>query len=306
MFANWPERKNDLVKVRGVDVSASTRAIHAIFDQKTFTREQQRLKMLEEEGELHYVDMVETLGFPGLRLIPNKHFSNAQLDRLKYVYAIMKGFNLNVGDIIRHRFNLMIEGSCGGGLGLADIVTDMCEAYGVLQYSYDTKVPPQHMIDMGTVLRLKAPHPHGQPPPPPQQGAPRPPPEREDEHVEEVPQRIAGPLDPAMQYTHDQLNYLIQQNIHMQTYMAQRSVFDENQVSHSCGRSRLQKYYKRQVEPRKIEKPGFGSLLAATDLFTTAAKIRQRGASETGSVAAVSHSTAAARESMAAARFRTE
>uniref|UniRef100_A0A803QNR7 Putative plant transposon protein domain-containing protein n=1 Tax=Cannabis sativa TaxID=3483 RepID=A0A803QNR7_CANSA len=185
--------------------------------------------MLEEEGELDYVDMGKTLGFPefmfheynekpyqlyrcelnpmaevwlyfvSARLIPNKQFFDAQLDRLKYVYAIMKGFILNVGDIIRHSFNLMIEGACGGGLGLADIVTDMCEAYGVPQYSYDTKIPPQRMTDVGTVFRIKAPHPHGQPPLPPQQGVTRPPPQNEDENVEQLPQRIAGPLDPATQ-----------------------------------------------------------------------------------------------------------
>uniref|UniRef100_A0A803NXF2 Uncharacterized protein n=1 Tax=Cannabis sativa TaxID=3483 RepID=A0A803NXF2_CANSA len=136
--------------------------------------------MLDEEGQLDYVDMAETLGFPRLRF---------------------------------HEYN-----------------QEPYQVYRwVPQYSYDTKVAPQRMIDMGTVFRFKAPHPHGQPPAPPQQGGPNPP-ECEEEHFEQVPQHVAGPLDPTMQYTHDQLNYLIQQNIHMQTYMVQRSVFDENQV----------------------------------------------------------------------------
>uniref|UniRef100_A0A803NPV9 Putative plant transposon protein domain-containing protein n=1 Tax=Cannabis sativa TaxID=3483 RepID=A0A803NPV9_CANSA len=143
------------------------------------------------------------LYFVSGRLVPNKYFSDAQMDRLKYVYAIMKGFNLNVGDIIRHSFDIMIQGASGGGLGLADVITDLCETYGVPQYSYDMK-----------------------------QGALRNnPPERTKGHDEELPQRIAGPIDPAMQYTHDQLNYFIQRAEHAHaTYMAQRSVFDENQV----------------------------------------------------------------------------
>uniref|UniRef100_A0A803PIL5 Uncharacterized protein n=1 Tax=Cannabis sativa TaxID=3483 RepID=A0A803PIL5_CANSA len=38
-------------------------------------------------------------------------------------------------------------------------------SYGVLEYSYDSKIPPQCKIDVRTVTRLKAPHPYGQPPP---------------------------------------------------------------------------------------------------------------------------------------------
>ncbi|KAM6551230.1 hypothetical protein CsatB_011069 [Cannabis sativa] len=120
----------------------------------------------------------------------------------------------------------MVEGSSGGGLGLAGIITDLCEKHGVPQYSYDTKAPPQRPINLATVLRFKPPHPHGQPP------VQRGPPAREEEEREDIePPRLVGPLDPAMQYTHDQLNYLIQQNMHMQNYMAQRSIFDEQQVA---------------------------------------------------------------------------
>ncbi|KAM6543104.1 hypothetical protein CsatB_007551 [Cannabis sativa] len=75
-------------------------------------------------------------------------------------------------------------------------------------------------------MRLKPPHPHGQPP---ARGDPPAPEQEEHEDIE--PPRLVGPLDPAMQYTHNQLNYLIQQNMHMQNYMAQRSIFDEQQVA---------------------------------------------------------------------------
>uniref|UniRef100_A0A803Q2X6 Putative plant transposon protein domain-containing protein n=1 Tax=Cannabis sativa TaxID=3483 RepID=A0A803Q2X6_CANSA len=177
-FANWPERKDEKVKVRGVEVPVSTAAIHALYNLQTFTWEEQQLKKLIEEKKLDYEDIAETLGYPGLRfheydgepyqlyrcelnpvakawlyfvsarLMPSKHYSNAQIDRLKFVYAIMKGFNLNMGDIIRQSFTSMVEGSCGGGLGLVDIITNLYEAYGVPQYSYDTKAAPQRSIDM--------------------------------------------------------------------------------------------------------------------------------------------------------------
>uniref|UniRef100_A0A803NJE1 Putative plant transposon protein domain-containing protein n=1 Tax=Cannabis sativa TaxID=3483 RepID=A0A803NJE1_CANSA len=193
-FANWPEREDEKVKVRGVKVPVSTAAIHAIYDLPTFTWEEQPLKKLIQEKRLNYDEIPETLGYPSLRfheydgepyqlyrcelnpvakawqyfmsarLVQNKHYSDAQIDRLKFVYAIMKGFNLNVGDIIRQSFDTMVEGSCGGGLGLADIITTLCEAHGVPQYSYDTKAAPQHSIDMATVFRFKPPHPHGQQP----------------------------------------------------------------------------------------------------------------------------------------------
>ncbi|KAM6550988.1 hypothetical protein CsatB_000796 [Cannabis sativa] len=255
-LANWPEREDGKVRVRGVKVPASTADIHALYELPTFTIEQQPLKQQIRTKSLDYVDIAETLGYPGLRfhtydgepyqlfrcelnqiakawlyfvsarLLPNKHFSDAQIDRLKYVYGIMKGYNLNVGDIIRLTFDIMVEGSCGGGLGLAGIITDMCEKHGVPQYSYDTKVAPQRSINLSTVMRLKPPHPHGQPP-----ARGDPPAQEQEEHDDIEPPRLVGPLDPAMQYTHNQLNYLIQQNMHMQNYMAQRSIFDEQQVA---------------------------------------------------------------------------
>ncbi|KAM6581278.1 hypothetical protein CsatA_005052 [Cannabis sativa] len=75
-------------------------------------------------------------------------------------------------------------------------------------------------------MRLKPPHPHGQPP-----ARGDPPTTEQEEHEDIEPPRLAEPLNPAMQYTHNQLNYLIQQNMHMQNYMAQRSIFDEQQVA---------------------------------------------------------------------------
>ncbi|KAM6545738.1 hypothetical protein CsatB_026474 [Cannabis sativa] len=261
-LANWPERKNGEVKVRGKKVPATADAFNVMFSVPDYSREEQRLRIIEEEEQFDLVDVAETVGFAGLRfhdndgqdgspnilhrceinpmaktwlyfvsarLVPSKHFSDVQMDCLKYVYAIMKGYNINIGQVIRSSIEQIVQGATGGGLGLAGVITELCGAYDVPQLEYDNTVVPLRKMDITFVNRLKEPHPYGQPPPDAPQGRRR---QREPsvEEEEEEPPQLLGPIDLAMQYTHAQLNYIIQQNNHMQNYMVQRSIHDEGQV----------------------------------------------------------------------------
>ncbi|KAM6543583.1 hypothetical protein CsatB_008030 [Cannabis sativa] len=243
-LANWPEGRNGEVKVWGKKVPATADAFNVIFSVPDYSREEQRLRILEEEEQFDLVDVAETVGFPGLRfhdndgqdgspnilhrceinlvakiwlyfvsarLVPNKHFSDVQMDRLKYV------------------IEQIVQGATGGGLGLAGVITELCGAYDVPQLEYDNTVVQLRKMDITFVNRLKEPHPYGQPPPDAPQGRRR---QREPsvEEEEEQPPQLLGHIDPTMQYTHAQLSYIIQQNNHMQNYMVQRSIHDEGQV----------------------------------------------------------------------------
>ncbi|KAM6597893.1 hypothetical protein CsatA_008417 [Cannabis sativa] len=262
-LANWPDRRNGEVKVRGKKVPATADAFNVMFSVPDYTREEQRLRIIEEEEQFDMVDVAETVGFPGLRfhdndgtegspnilyrceinpvaktwlyfvsarLVPNKHFSDVQMDRLKYVYAIMKGYNINIGQVIRQSIDQIVQGATGGGFGLAGVITELCGAYEVPQLEFDNTVLPLRKMDIAFVNKLKEPHPYGQPPPDAPQGRRR---QREpsvEEEEEEQTLQLPGPIDPTTQYTHAQLSYIIQQNNHMQQYMVQRSIYDEGQV----------------------------------------------------------------------------
>uniref|UniRef100_A0A803P9X8 Putative plant transposon protein domain-containing protein n=1 Tax=Cannabis sativa TaxID=3483 RepID=A0A803P9X8_CANSA len=226
-LANWPERKHGLVKVRNKEVPTTIDAINTLYEFPDLTRDEHRLRVIKEDEHLDLVDVAETVGFLGLR----KHFSYVQMDRLKYVYAIMKGYKINVGQVNRGSFELMVQSALGGGLGLAGIITDLCQASEVNELPFDNKVVPQRKMDVSMVNMLKEPHPYGQPLPKAQPQGRRRPGEQSAKEEENVPQQLPGPIDLAMQYTHAQLNYIIQQNNHMQNYMVQRSIYDESQVT---------------------------------------------------------------------------
>ncbi|KAM6550939.1 hypothetical protein CsatB_000747 [Cannabis sativa] len=259
-LANWPEAENDRVRVRKTDVPATYASLHKLFNMEMMNTHYYK-RFMKEKFDL--VDLAETVGFPGLRLhevddgnlmlyrcelnqvarawmffvsarlMPSKHLSDFPLERLKIVYAIMKGIMVPAAGIILNSLDNMVAGSTHAGIGLAGIITELCEAHKVPQYPYDNLVQPQRNIDWTMVRNLKPPHPYGQPPPPRRNQQPEVPiPEEEDNPNEEMPQAAptSTPLDAGMQHINAQLNYIIQQNNHIQSYMAQRSEFDENQV----------------------------------------------------------------------------
>uniref|UniRef100_A0A803Q4P2 Uncharacterized protein n=1 Tax=Cannabis sativa TaxID=3483 RepID=A0A803Q4P2_CANSA len=121
----------------------------------------------------------------------------------------------------------MLEDTTIGGLGLAGAITNLCATYDVPHYYNDTRVAPQRKITHAIVLCLKASYMYGAPPEAPsQRGRCQPQP---NDNVGQLVV-LAGPLDPAMKYTHDQLNYIIQQNNHMENYMVKRNAYVEKQV----------------------------------------------------------------------------
>ncbi|KAM6561381.1 hypothetical protein CsatA_030620 [Cannabis sativa] len=123
-LANWPEAANDRVRVRKTNVLATYGSIHKLFNVEMVNRQHYKTFM---EKTFDPVDLAETVGFPGLRLhevddepqmlyrcelnqvarawmffvsarlMPSKHLSDFPLDRLKVVYAIMKGITVPVG-----------------------------------------------------------------------------------------------------------------------------------------------------------------------------------------------------------------
>ncbi|KAM6553915.1 hypothetical protein CsatB_014677 [Cannabis sativa] len=259
-LANLPEEENARVRVRKTNVLLNIDAIHRLFGLEMVNSAYYKrfLKLTIDP-----VDLAETVGFLGLRLhevdkepqmlyrcelnqvarawmffvsvrlMPSKHLSDFPLDILSVVYAIMKGITVPVGGIILESLDNMVAGSTHAGIGFAGLITELCIANGVPQYPYDNQVQPQRNIDWTMVRNLKPPHPYGQPPPPrcnQQQEAHVP--EEEDNPNEEMPQAVPTPtpLDARMHHIHAQINYIIQQNNHIQSYMVQRSEFDENQV----------------------------------------------------------------------------
>lgn len=132
----------------------------------------------EEEARLNMAEVAKTVGFLGLRfhnndtlhrcelnvvgkvwniflstcLVPSKHMSDVQIDRLRYVYAIIKGHNLNVRGIIRNSFEIMVQFHYAGGVRLVGVITDLCMAYGVPKYDYDCSTHFSRLTGLGQWL----------------------------------------------------------------------------------------------------------------------------------------------------------
>ena len=157
--------------------------------------------------------------------MPSKHYSDVQIYRLIYLYAIMKGWNLNVEAIIRNSFETMVQSHYGGGIVLVGVITDLCLAYDVPQMPYDTYRHPQGKIGINTMNRYEEPRPHiqGQQQKTPQQaqqqqgaGASQPP-ARQDLNMP----MLIGSIDPAIAYIHAQNQYLMDQQMHSHNYMCE-------------------------------------------------------------------------------------
>ena len=253
----------------------SYKAIDDFFNTKSFDNEHDEYQLFLQDQH-DYVLIAETLGCPGARiayahdepdgmflwqlnqearawfyfvaakLIPTSHVSHMTNDRMRLVFAIMKGMTIDVGRIIRQGMRFVLRGTTTGGLPFGSLITDMCVVYEVPREKTDIVVPVKGKLTKARIARYPNASLVAPAAPPRRQGQRR---RRESddedldnqeddsvpENVEEpmnvdVPLAIGGPIDRNMQYSHDMLRYIVQQNTITHNYLAAREAYEHNQV----------------------------------------------------------------------------
>ncbi|KAJ8557209.1 hypothetical protein K7X08_002834 [Anisodus acutangulus] len=204
--------------------------------------------MAWKNSEIDWVEVAETVGYPGARftytydapkcmlrcqfnkvvkawlyfvsarLIPSTHLYDILVDHIKLVYAIMKGFSVDVGRAINNNLNWICRLNTTARLGHRSLITALCDAHGVPESSNDIKGRVRNPLTRTIVNAYSDPTPE----PTPGEGNHNRPKrqQREQDEEAEEPGQISQPPPLAIEdgYTQrlDQLfqqnQYIIQQN----------------------------------------------------------------------------------------------
>ncbi|KAJ8557151.1 hypothetical protein K7X08_002776 [Anisodus acutangulus] len=122
-----------------------------------------------KNSEIDWVEVTETTGYPGgrftytydapkgmllyqfnkvvkvwlyfmsARLIASIHLSDIPVDRVKLVYAIMKGFSVDVDRFVKNSIKWICRLNTTAGLGHGSLITSLCVTYGVPESNNDVK-----------------------------------------------------------------------------------------------------------------------------------------------------------------------
>ena len=61
--------------------------------------------------------------FVSHHFLPTKNLARVGYDRLRYLYAIRKGYNIDIGKMIVNTFDILTQPHYAGGVGIAGIIT---------------------------------------------------------------------------------------------------------------------------------------------------------------------------------------
>jgi hypothetical protein len=162
-LANWPERDGDKVFIRRKWIPVNSVVINLIFNLEDFDDEEEPLWEEERQG-IHWGRFSQVLGYPGYYIpdnrimlrkelnavakawnvflsahcLPTKNLARVEYYRLKYIYAIKKGYNVDVGKMIIRSLDHITAPYFAGGIGLSGVITEICAASGIAGKATDS------------------------------------------------------------------------------------------------------------------------------------------------------------------------
>lgn len=69
--------------------------------------------------------------FLSAHCLPTKNMARVEYYRLRYIYVIRQGYNIDVGKMIISSLDHLTQAFYAGGVGLSGIITDICAANGI-------------------------------------------------------------------------------------------------------------------------------------------------------------------------------
>lgn len=147
-----------------------------------YSAEQEEL-IHEEERGMNMVRFAEVLGFQGYRLpdtrvmqrcelntvgkawcifvshrfLLTKNLARVSYDRLRYICAIKRGYNIDIGKMIVYTFDIMLQPWYTGGVGMVGIITKLCTRAGVPPHRTDVMVQCGRKVNPATIEKFTRP-----------------------------------------------------------------------------------------------------------------------------------------------------
>lgn len=98
--------------------------------------------------------------FVSHRFLPTKNLAQVEYNRLRYIYAIRRGYNIDIGKMIVHTFDIMTQQFYSSGVGMDGIITQLCKINGVQGHSTDVYKPCGRLVTPNTLEKFsRAPNP---------------------------------------------------------------------------------------------------------------------------------------------------
>lgn len=156
-LANWPERgENNNVFIRRKRIPVTSNVINMILGLDNFEDSEEQLLEEERQG-INWGRFSHVLGYPGYYIpeyhimmrnqlnnvakvwniflgahcLPTKNMARVEYYKLKYIYAIRRGYNIDVGKMIISSLDHITQAFYAGGVGLSGGITDICTVNGI-------------------------------------------------------------------------------------------------------------------------------------------------------------------------------
>ena len=69
--------------------------------------------------------------FLSAHCLPTKNLARVEYYRLRYIYAIRRGYNIDLAKMIINSLNHITKAYHAGGVGMSEIITHICEVNGI-------------------------------------------------------------------------------------------------------------------------------------------------------------------------------
>ena len=155
-LANWPEKVEEKVYIRRKWITVNSMIINMIFNLEDYEDSEEQL-LEEERIGIRWGRFSQVLGYPGYYIpdnhimlrkelntvakawnvflsahcLPTKNLARVEYYRLRYIYAIKQGYNVDVGKMIMNSLDHITAPYFAGGIGLSGIITEICAANGI-------------------------------------------------------------------------------------------------------------------------------------------------------------------------------
>ena len=165
-LVNGPERENGVVFIRKNKISVTAEIINMMYWVQDFTDAEEQL-LVEERAGMNRARFSHVLGYPGYHIhdnhimlrkelnwiakawniflsahcLPTKNMARVEYYRLRYIYAIRQGYNVDLGKMIINSLDNITQAYFAGGVGLCGIITHICQMNRIADHPTDVYMP---------------------------------------------------------------------------------------------------------------------------------------------------------------------
>lgn len=107
------------------------------------------------EKELNWIAKAWNI-FLSAHCLPTKNMARVEYYRLRYIYAICRGYNVNLGKMIVNSLDHITQAYHAGGVGLSGIITHICAVNGIPGLPTDVYMISGRKVSSETLEKFSA------------------------------------------------------------------------------------------------------------------------------------------------------